>query len=289
MRQLILFFIIHISLPTIASPQSWVECPLNGHWYALTANRVTWLEGEAQAIKAGGHLATIRNGQENAWISNTFGQSGDIHIGYSDEKLEGAFVWISGEKFTYSNWDSGEPNNCPPGEDYVALYGITSTHPAGTWNDIHNGIYYYALIEVKAPFYSTFGDGCKGTGGVPQLLSISIPRIGKPFCVLLTNVPLNMPGFMVPAARSNQNWSGLTLPFSLTPLGMIDCSLYVSLDIQFAVIIPSQFGAQVWGVQVPNDPHLVGATFFNQAFYIDPKANPAGFIATNPGFGVIGI
>jgi hypothetical protein len=45
--------------------------PANHHWYFLTEPG-TWPEAEAQAVAAGGHLVTINDAAENAWVTAMF-------------------------------------------------------------------------------------------------------------------------------------------------------------------------------------------------------------------------
>lgn len=93
---------------------NWVPNPANGHLYAVT-QPMTWAAAEALGVQQGGHLVTIRNAQENAWLISTFGFSNQW-IGFNDFATEGSFVWSSGELVTYTNWLPGEPNN-QGGED----------------------------------------------------------------------------------------------------------------------------------------------------------------------------
>ncbi len=114
----------------------------NGHQYALTLDVGNWDQMEAEAVAVGGHLATINDADENAWIALTFipqlvqpdynylwnglYQDHD-HPDYSEPA--GGWVWISGEPVAFLGWHGQEPTNHPPGEDYAFLAGI------GGWSD----------------------------------------------------------------------------------------------------------------------------------------------------------
>ena len=88
--------------------------PANNHIYYLLSG-AAWSESEARAVELGGHLVSINNAAENDWIVETFGGSGGgsrhLWIGLTDRADEDNFRWTSGEPFTFSNWNSGEPNN----------------------------------------------------------------------------------------------------------------------------------------------------------------------------------
>jgi hypothetical protein len=108
----------------------------NGHTYYLLSHD-TWLGSEADAVALGGHLVAINDAAENAFIYSTFFLAGDppelatLWIGINDAASEGTFVWSNGDPVTYTNWNSGEPNNDAPGggQDYGLMYG------AGRWDD----------------------------------------------------------------------------------------------------------------------------------------------------------
>jgi hypothetical protein len=78
----------------------------------------------------GGHLVTISNAAENAFVSALWFDP--VWIGMTDAPSEGTWHWINGQTFGYSNWDGGEPNDLF-GEDYGEMY------PGGLWNDL-NGL-----------------------------------------------------------------------------------------------------------------------------------------------------
>ena len=109
-----------------------------GHWYFLTQPG-SWPEAEAEAVAAGGHLVTINDATENAWVAATFNPDppnsgawiGLYQLPASPEPA-GGWVWISGEPVTYTNWGDIEPNNSAGIEEYANL-GIFQAHDQ--WND----------------------------------------------------------------------------------------------------------------------------------------------------------
>src|SRR5262245_34378674 len=99
--------------------------PANGHLYGLTddsyrgidkggriGDEPTVLDAEALAVSLGGHLVTINDAQEQAWLLATFGTidpnnlenlAENFWIGLNDLNIEGTFLWFSGEAVTYLN------------------------------------------------------------------------------------------------------------------------------------------------------------------------------------------
>ncbi len=99
-----------------------------GHDYQLTSPGLTWLQAEAEAVAAGGHLVTINSEAEEDWLLANFNTR--FWIGFTDQAVEGTFAWISGEAITYTNWNSGEPNNAGGSEDYTEMTNLSN------WNDL---------------------------------------------------------------------------------------------------------------------------------------------------------
>jgi Lectin C-type domain len=122
--------------------------PSNGHTYYLlgsaTGQSLNWHSAEAEAVALGGHLATITNAAENAWLSSTITSVTHAWIGLSDA-FDGNFQWISDEPLGYTNWAPGEPNAA--GTGFVIFY--TGAHPqAGQWNDVSRAELHFGLAEV---------------------------------------------------------------------------------------------------------------------------------------------
>ena len=135
--------------------------PATGHKYYVLG-RANWSDSEAQAVCMGGHLVTIDDEAENAWVWSTFGgrrrRPGDLWIGLSDARREGFFEWSKVDRLGYVKWASGEPNNDHGGEDYVCM------RPDGKWNDIrgHDGNQ-RGVVEVVGTQSDRDGDGVANT------------------------------------------------------------------------------------------------------------------------------
>ena len=93
----------------------------------------------------GGYVATIKNAQVNQFLTNYLATNNisGVLIGLNDLAVEGDYVWDSGEPFSYSNWNAGEPNNSG-NEDYTMLF------QSGYWNDIREiaGNTFRYILEI---------------------------------------------------------------------------------------------------------------------------------------------
>ena len=162
-----MYGVVEISPPTppvqiIAGPTT---NGANSHVYFLLGTS-SWTEAEAKAIALGGHLATINDADENAWVHSTFSGDGTrgLWIGFNDAVSEGNFVWPSGEASAYSNWYLGEPNNY--GDEDYAYIGFP-TFADANWNDQPNN----AVNPASGADYSAF------MHGVVEIKPIFVPQI----------------------------------------------------------------------------------------------------------------
>jgi hypothetical protein len=107
----------------------------NGHSYYRSTGSMTWTDARQACLNMGGHLVTVTSPAENNFIFNLWPNG---WIGLTDEVVEGQWRWVTGELFSWSNWNSGEPNNSN-NEDYIQFVG------GGRWNDLPNVSLPYVL------------------------------------------------------------------------------------------------------------------------------------------------
>jgi hypothetical protein len=119
------------------SPKSPVFIAPDGtrHRYQIYKGVHTWVEAKAFCEVLGGHLATLTTAEENAFVHGFMLDSGynTAYFGLSDEKRTGDWIWVTGEPFVYTNWDSGEPSRSARERYGMYFY----KHTTGTWNDSH--------------------------------------------------------------------------------------------------------------------------------------------------------
>ncbi|AUC83451.1 HYR domain-containing protein [Lacinutrix sp. Bg11-31] len=105
---------------------------INGQAYYLSDASFTPVDAFTDAGSQGGFVGTIRNAADSMFLLDAIKRAsflGDVIIGYNDVATEGAFAWDTGDAATYSNWNTGEPNNAG-NEDYVVMQS------SGGWNDV---------------------------------------------------------------------------------------------------------------------------------------------------------
>jgi len=125
-----------------------------------------------------GYLATITSQAENDFIlnqvtANTWNTSIIDQFFLGGVWEGGAWRWLTGEPFAYTNWNAGEPNHVGT-EDKVATWGpnINDEYQSspderipGMWNDTQGDAYtYWAIVE--------FGDPLKGTGAIAGTIQL---------------------------------------------------------------------------------------------------------------------
>lgn len=130
---------------------------------------------------------------------------------------------------------------------------------------------------------TAFGTGCPGAAGTPSFAPApyELPWLGDTIHHRVTNVPAATAWAIVVTGFA------AVPPVSLAPIDMAGCSLLVPLDM--LELVPAAAGVAEWTYAVPFTTSFAGTGFFQQAFPLDPAANPFGLSASNALHAVFGI
>ncbi len=142
-----------------ATPVQWAT---NGHNYEVITptSGMNWDQAKAAAEALTfqgqqGHLATVANSEENSFIYALL-PSADSTWGYYRGGYQPAnsgepnqdWRWITGESFSFTNWNNFEPNNAGAGvygggqQDMLWIYGDAASrasngyYKGGEWDDV---------------------------------------------------------------------------------------------------------------------------------------------------------
>ena len=125
----------------------------NGHYYKLVDGKgIYWSKAKKACEKVNGHLVTISDAEEEAFIEDLIEQEGTLYhywLGATDEKSEGDWRWVDGERVNlpgeggFHKWCGNQPNNNeatdPAGQDYMEIQktrGDQGPEEYMTWTDI---------------------------------------------------------------------------------------------------------------------------------------------------------
>ncbi|HZN38578.1 MAG TPA: hypothetical protein VFD82_07225 [Planctomycetota bacterium] len=139
---------------------------------------------------------------------------------------------------------------------------------------------------LRAGAYNTFGAGCPGSAGMTHLEATTLPRVGATMTVRVEPLPLSV-AVMI-NGLSNVSWATAPLPLDLSPLGLTNCWLRVSLDANHALI--GALGSATYSLAVPASAALAGFILHQQALVLDPAAgNPSGLVMSDAATAVVGL
>jgi len=109
----------------------------NNHIYYRFDTGMNWTEAKAYCELLGGHLVTISDEVENAFVSNLIykdnGNKSNYWIGLYDSNGKKDYKWVDGIDNTYRLWEKEQPN-CDQGIQFYAAM----VRGMGDWNDLAN-------------------------------------------------------------------------------------------------------------------------------------------------------
>ena len=245
-----------LKIPFLCETETIVYTPskianYEGRTYERYDYHMAWTEAKAFCEQRGGHLVSITSESEQSTVVNLLSGCpyGFYHIGCTDPDQSNAWSWVTGESFTYSNWDQDYPEpSRDPGEFYAAIIGIDygSNKRVGEWIDVlDNGLFdtgFYAIsnsgficeYDYDLFTYRVNADGTciitgyKGDGGdvvVPSLwhgLTVTgIDEEAFESCESLTGVVISEGITSIGdwAFAGCTNLTSITIPNGVTSLG----------------------------------------------------------------------
>ena len=165
----------------------------NGHWYLAGNALMTRPEAVALAASRNAYLATAVTAAENAFLTQQgFPSDGTFAYWFGAIRADagsGAWSWITGEPWDYSNFDASEPNGCC-GID--VRYGVFRTHSQheGRWDDTSYESRNRVLLEWSADCNADgivdYGQILHGeldddnTNGIPDVCETSVTGVIPP-------------------------------------------------------------------------------------------------------------
>ena len=160
LRSLLLTVCLCVFASDATSQLTWVQSPVNGHWYHHTPWVAPAGNGDAYAQTIGGRSLTIRNQEEDDWIRATFGHISNNNriawTGLTDNANEGTLEWESGEPVTFTNF-ANPPDPSVPGA-YWTILKVTQ-NPTDPWWDLTCPSCYQTRILVEV-----ISDDCDANG-----------------------------------------------------------------------------------------------------------------------------
>ena len=106
------------------------SCPLDWYTYGSRCFKFvsipqSWADSEQHCLALGGNLASVHSPLEyqfmQALTKDTNGHLPDTWLGGFDAVKEGLWMWSDGSRFSYTNWNTDEPNNAGGGEDCLQM------------------------------------------------------------------------------------------------------------------------------------------------------------------------
>ncbi len=111
-----------------------------GHYYELIDSSADWETAVSECAARGGHLVTITSKKEQKAVTQLVKLGTRLNYWLGAEKRNNKFKWITGEKFKYTNFASGQPDRAS--ETGLMMYTYDNPNwpgkeEVGQWNDLN--------------------------------------------------------------------------------------------------------------------------------------------------------
>ena len=133
-----------------ACEEGWTEFGHTGKCYKVITSRNSWTKALSACKSALSDPSTTLTSIPDRTTSEfliTLSPSSSVWIG-GFRNSEGQWAWSNGSLMNYTNWGTGQPNNCCGGlQDYVVFYPFSQ----GTWNDLKESRRKRAVCQYDRP------------------------------------------------------------------------------------------------------------------------------------------
>lgn len=199
------------------------------------------------------HVWSADQSEPELWNGNQL-VSGGKHYGFLECEVE---PLANGEfRVTYQYWHTF-PLNAGDTEFTVTGYEL---------RPYQNRVVLEGRPDHLRPvtgLHTTFGNGCAGPLGVPNLLAWSSPTLGQTLTVRVDNLPIGTALMIAGLTDQNVGNGTLQLPLSLANAGFPGCNLLV--DPLSVELLTGTGTTALWHLTIPSSSALLGASVYHQA------------------------
>jgi hypothetical protein len=186
--------VLALAATASASPIQWrVEDGGNGHFYNVigVSKGISWTDANDAAVARGSgwHLVTITSAEENAFVYGLVAGKPQFWSCCSDGNAQGpwlgatkagagAFQWVTGEAFGYTNWAAGQPSGIG---DRITLFAANAPD-APTWGNLGGNseavLGYVIETEQAESLVAVIEEpSCQGSAGVSNIRGFAFSTI----------------------------------------------------------------------------------------------------------------
>lgn len=228
-----------------------IQATFDGKKYQLYDQHMTWSEAKDYCEQIGGHLITISSAEEEKFFEALIriGKNVMYWMGGKYDFELSKWNWITGESFTYSNWDYGEPNNYireldGAREGYAMIYkkpnyGVRYSQ-AYKWNDT----YIDGWLPGQDDFFFTdnFGFVCEFENKPNAPTEIKLQYTDYGIYVDWQSIDEGVCGYIVYRKKDNSTFESVSdIIYETHFEDVFECN---DGAYEYAVVTVSPFGAQ---------------------------------------------
>ena len=158
---------------------------INGHYYELYDNAMTWADAKRFCEEQGGHLLTIDGYYENNQVFQKISdRTGYCWLGLSYSTSAKTWEWVTGEAYFFNYWYNSNYGATDDGRHYAIMYpmNLNGTAYAAKWGKLADTDSYRNYEGYQNSFficeyeYNGFIGDADGNGEVNQLDATIIQR-----------------------------------------------------------------------------------------------------------------